>query len=215
MGVVVAGLHVGRVERLQAEGPYPEVFLTATRKVSVEGAVHVFRDHLDGDEQADLRNHGGPDKAVLCYALGHYAAWREELDLPEMGPGGFGENLTLSCAEEDVAIGDRLLVGSALCEVSQPRVPCWKQAARWQRPQLVGRMQQTGRTGWYLRVVAEGEVWLGAEVHLVARPWPDYTVARCNCALHAGQGPDELRRVAACPALAPALRAALERRLSR
>ena len=208
----VLGLQIGVVEALDGGAPYPQRFVTATRKVAAAGPLKIARDRLAGDEQADIRNHGGPDKALLCYGLSHYVPWREELGLPELGPGGFGENLTLDCTEDEVAVGDRWRVGTAVCEVSQPRVPCWKQSARWQRPHLTERMQESGRTGWYLRVLEEGEVWPMAEVEVLARPWPELTLRRCNEALFGPRDPHEAGILAACPALAVRWRDQLLRR---
>ena len=128
-------------------------------KAPVTGPVHLGRTDLAGNTQADLKNHGGPDKAVCCYSAEHYPGWRLRLDLSEreFGYGAFGENFTLSGLTEDaVCLGDICRVGAAVVQISQPRMPCWKVGRRWEHPELPGEMTATGRTGFYLRVLTEG-----------------------------------------------------------
>ncbi len=141
--------------------------------------------NLDGDGQADLVNHGGSDKAVCCYPALHYDGWRIELGLPEMPFGAFGENFTINgLAEADVCIGDVYRLGAVLVQVSQPRQPCWKLARRWRVKDFALRVQQSGRTGWYFRVLAEGVVAPGMPLSLVERPAPQWTVERANMVMH-------------------------------
>lgn len=154
-------------------------------KAPVEGPVFASRTNLSGDGQADLKNHGGVDKAVLAYSADHYPDWREELSMPDMPHGAFGENLTISgVSERSVCIGDILRIGPVIFEVSQPRQPCWKLARRWRLHALTGMVVRDGRSGWYLRVIEEG--WLAASeaVLLVDRPNPDWPIARANRILH-------------------------------
>ena len=114
--------------------------------------------NLEGDGQADLEVHGGPDKAVYAYPTEHLQAWGEELG-EELGPGAFGENLsTAGGAEDDVCIGDRWYWGDAVLEVCQPRSPCFKLAMYRGRGDIGRRFRETGRTGWYLRVLQPGRV---------------------------------------------------------
>ena len=128
-----------------AERPWTTGFY----KDPVSGPVFVKRTNIEGDGQADLRVHGGIDKAVLAYAAEHYAAWREELDQPHLPFGAFGENLTIAdLTERDVCIGDIWQVGDVLLEVSQPRQPCWKLARRWHIKTLPKLVVQSGRSGW-------------------------------------------------------------------
>jgi MOSC domain-containing protein YiiM len=140
--------------------------------------------NIEGDGQADLEHHGGPDKAVLAYAADHYAAWelefaRDGVKLEGFGPGGFGENLTVDgVTEHDVCIGDIWCAGDVSFQVSQPRQPCWKLGRRWRLPDLPQRVIRTGRSGWYHRVLHEGMVQVGMEVVLERRPNPAWTVAR-------------------------------------
>ncbi len=136
---------------------------------------------LAGDEQGDTRVHGGPDKAVHHYPSEHYAAWRAVLGAHPLldAPAAFGQNLhTVGLTEADVCLGDRFRVGAALLEVSQARQPCWKLNERFGRPDMAARVQRTGRTGWYYRVLEEGELWAGAELLLQARPHPQWPLAR-------------------------------------
>ena len=156
-------------------------------KASISGRVSLGRTDLAGNAQADLKNHGGPDKAVCCYSAEHYPGWRSELGLTdrEFGHGAFGENFTLSGLTEDaVCIGDVYSVGTAKVQISQPRMPCWKVGRRWEHPEMPGEMTATGRTGFYLRVLEEGEVGAGDTLTLEDRPLPEWTVARLNTALY-------------------------------
>jgi MOSC domain-containing protein YiiM len=152
--------------------------------------VHVGALGLDGDEQADLQVHGGIDKAVYAYGAQNYPAWRA--DFPEhtalFVPGGVGENLPMQGLDErQVCIGDQHRVGTALLTVCQPRQPCHKFALRFNDPRVVHAMTSNGRCGWYYRVSREGDLTAGDAVELVARPNPQWTVARF-AALQSGHG---------------------------
>lgn len=154
---------------------------TAFYKMPVSGPVKLTPSGLVGDEVADKRHHGGPDKAVLCYAGSHYADWHGEFPELNMSAGALGENLTVAGAKEsDVCIGDRYAVGDCEVEISQPRQPCWKIARRHGVKTLTKRVAQTGRTGWYLRVLQGGTLTSGDEMKLTARPNPTWTIARAN-----------------------------------
>lgn len=125
--------------------------------------------NLEGDAQADLRVHGGADKAVYAYPYEHLAAWSAELG-EELGPAAFGENLsTAGVTEDDVCIGDRWAWGDALLEVSQPRTPCFKLAIHRGRGDIGRRVKDTGRTGWYLRVLQAGRVPVAGPIRCVQR----------------------------------------------
>lgn len=131
--------------------------------------------------RSDSKNHGGPEKAILCYAKLHYAAWRDEHPELDFAGGGFGENLTIDGASEpDIHIGDRFQVGECEFEVSQPRQPCWKISRRWQVKTLTKEVAQTGRTGWYLRVLVGGPLSVSSEFQLLQRPNPEWSIARAN-----------------------------------
>ena len=162
----------------------------------VRGRVWVGRTNIAGDGKADLRNHGGPDKAVLAYAASAYPGWRDELGMPDMPYGAFGENLTLlGCAEPDVCVGDAWQIGEAVLQVSQPRQPCWKLARRWGLDDLTSRVVENGRSGWYFRVLTEGHVEAGEPAALLERPHAEWTIAACNDVLYrrsAGGNADDL-----------------------
>lgn len=143
---------------------------TAIWKAPVEGRVPVAGVNLAGDDQADRRFHGGPDKAAYAYAREDYDWWSRELDRP-LHPGTFGENLTLEGVDVTAAVvGERWAIGSALLEVAQPRTPCWKIGARMNDPDFPVWFAAAGRPGAYLRIVAEGEVGAGDAVEVVERP---------------------------------------------
>ncbi|WP_209021781.1 MOSC domain-containing protein [Nocardioides sp. 503] len=153
---------------------------TAYRKSPRSGPVAAGALGLEGDEQADPRVHGGPDKAVYAYPVEHYAWWEERLGVA-MPPGSFGENLLLAgLTEERVHLGDRFGVGSLVLEVSMPRRPCFKLAAVHDRPELPELLQDSGRTGFYLRVVAPGSVAAGERLVAVGEAVTSVTVLELN-----------------------------------
>jgi MOSC domain-containing protein YiiM len=138
---------------------------TGIDKRPVDGLVRVHRLGLTGDVQADLRVHGGPQKAVYVYAAEHYDFWRAELEDVALPAGSFGENLTTTgLLEEDVHVGDHLHIGTAVFEVTQPRTPCFKLALKFQRPDMIQRFLASGRSGFYLSVVSEGVLKSGAVI---------------------------------------------------
>jgi MOSC domain-containing protein YiiM len=148
-------------------------------KEPVAGPVMLRSTNLEGDRQADPRVHGGPEMAVLAYSADHYPDWRAELGIPEMGPGGFAENFTISGQDElTVCIGDVYRVCAATVQISQPRGPCYKISYRWKRPDLLKRCESNGRHGWYLRVLEEGLVEAGQPIELLERPNPGWSVRR-------------------------------------
>jgi len=136
---------------------------------------------LEGDEQSDLRNHGGPEKALHHYPLEHYAYWREHIgDVPLLRqPGAFGENFsTAGWTEDMVNIGDIIRFCGALLQVSQGRQPCWKLNLRFNQTGMARLVQMTRRTGWYYRVLEAGQARDGDNLELVERTQPDWPVAR-------------------------------------
>jgi MOSC domain-containing protein YiiM len=188
-----------------AREPMERAWTTAFFKEPVAGPVWLGATNLAGDRQADTRHHGGPDKAVLAYAAAHYPRWHADLGR-ELPFGAFGENFTVEGQDEAaVCLGDVYAVGEARVQVSQPRIPCWKIARRWQIRDLSARVQQSGRTGWYLRVLREGLVAPGAEVALLERPHPEWPIARANQAMYVQRTRAAVLELAACPALAPDL----------
>ncbi|HET9606569.1 MAG TPA: MOSC domain-containing protein [Nitrospira sp.] len=135
---------------------------TGIYKDPVEGRIMLRRSNLEGDEQADLRVHGGWDKAVYVYPSEHYAFWRAELSGMDLPYGMFGENFTTEGLDESsVCIGDRFCIGGAVVEVTQPRVPCYKLGVRFGRPDMPQRFHASGRCGFYLAVLEDGDVGTG------------------------------------------------------
>jgi len=142
--------------------------------------------------------------------------WREALDRPDMGPGAFGENFTLEgLTEESVCVGDVFAVGdSVVVQVSQPRIPCVNLARRWDRAELPERVMKNGRSGFYLRVLEEGEVTAGDTVTLRERPHPGWTILRANALLYGeAADADDIAALRALPALTGEWRRALGRKL--
>jgi MOSC domain-containing protein YiiM len=180
-------------------------------KTPVAGPVWLGRINLVGDGQANRRVHGGPDKAVLGYAAAHYPLWREELEQPDLPYGAFAENFTISVLDEStVCLGDIYAIGDARVEVTQPRQPCANITHRWKRPGLTQRVEQTGRHGWYMRVLAEGEVVAGLPVALLERPSPEWTVSRAFQAMRQrGVDREEASSLRQVPALSSAWRQTL------
>lgn len=134
-------------------------------KSPVEGPVALRRHNLEGDGQADLRVHGGPTKAVYVYPGQHYDYWRDELRDPEIAWGAFGENFTVEGMDEaTVCIGDEFSVGSTRVVVTEPRMPCFKLAIRFDRADILKLFLKSQRSGFYLGVVEEGLVQAGDEI---------------------------------------------------
>src|SRR5579859_4039355 len=162
-----------------ADDPLDQPWRTGFFKAPVAGPVWLGRVNLAGDGQANLRIHGGPDKAVLGYAASHYPHWRTELELPDLPYGAFAENFTIAGLDESsVCLGDVYAIGAARVEVSQPRSPCVNISHRWQLPDLTRRVEETGRHGWYMRVLEEGEVVAGEALERLARPAPEWSITR-------------------------------------
>jgi MOSC domain-containing protein YiiM len=175
--------------------------ITAIFKSAVEGRVTLRRNNLDGDRQADLTVHGGAYKAVYLYPSEHYAYWAEELPNDVLPFGMFGENLTTSgLREESVRIGDQLRIGSAVLQVTQPRMPCYKLGIRFNRADMVNRFWLSGRSGIYFSVVEEGELGAGDTIERVGSGPEPITVADV-VRLFMGQekDPDKLRMAMRSP----------------
>lgn len=185
---------------------------SAIGKFPISGPVTISLLGLMGDEQADLFNHGGPDKAIHHYAFDHYQFWRGELGEHPLlaAPGGFGENIsTLGLTEDTVWLGDRFRLGTALVEVSHGRAPCWKLGHHFGRADLVKRVVRSNRAGWYYRVLEPGQAAAGDNLMLVERGLSDWTLARLFSVLIAKnprRDPAELRELAMLPVLAEAWR---------
>ncbi len=189
---------------------------SAIDKRAVEGPVRIGPEGLAGDEQGDRRVHGGPDKAIHHYPRDHYASWQGEVGAHALlqAAGAFGENIsTAGITEADVCLGDRLRLGSALVEVSQARQPCWKLSDRFGIADMARRVQDSGRSGWYYRVLETGTVQAGDTLVLVDRPHPDWPLPRLSELLYRRTlDRDELHGALALP-LVPSWRKLFERRL--
>ena len=151
---------------------------TGIFKEPVEGRIRLRTLNLDGDRQADLSVHGGLSKAAYAYPIEHYEYWREQLPGVDLPWGMFGENFTTEGLREDsVNIGDRFRIGSAEVMVTEPRLPCYKLAAKFGRDDIIKRFLHSGRTGFYFAVMQEGEVGTGDGIELVSRDEHSVTVA--------------------------------------
>src|SRR6266849_10637451 len=143
---------------------------TGIFKDPVDRPVTIRKLNLDGDQQADLTVHGGAEKAVYAYPAEHYEYWRRELPEVSFSWGWFGENLTTEgLGEETLCVGDRLRVGSAVLTITQPRMPCYKLALRFDRDDMIKRFLTSRRSGFYFSVIEEGEVRAGSEVEILSR----------------------------------------------
>ena len=208
----VCSLLVGRPAPLDWQGTTVE---SAIVKRPVDGPVHLGFEGFVGDEQADRRVHGGPEKPVCVYPLEHFPRWKRELGV-ELPPGAFGENLSVAGLLEDrVCIGDTFALGEATVQVNQPRGPCYKIAARWNHKTLPDLMAKAGITGFYLRVLEEGHVRAGDELTLIDRR-SDVTVAEVTRVTYRDRRDREgLAKAVAVPELAPGWRVGLENQLGR
>lgn len=187
MQAAVRTLLAGRVVPFaQGEG-------SAIAKVPLSGKVRITWLGLAGDEQADRVHHGGRDKALHHYPFDHHARWVQDSAHALIAqPGTFGENIsTLGMTEDDVCIGDRFRFGTALLEISQARKPCWKQGHVLGWPQLPKLMVKEGRSGWYYRVLEEGDAEAGDHLHLTDRPHPEWTARRVFDLIVAGKHKDD------------------------
>jgi MOSC domain-containing protein YiiM len=178
----------GTVESVNVGAPRPvelngHTVLTAIWKHPVEGRVPLRGVNLRGDDQADRTVHGGPDKAVYAYAVEDTEWWEAELER-SLGPGAFGENLTIrGLPVSEAVIGEQWAVGSALLEVCQPRLPCFKLGLRMGDPGFLKRFAKAGRPGAYHRVLREGDIAAGDRIEVVSRPDHGVTSALVSRAL--------------------------------
>ena len=193
-----------------------EVVRTGIFKSAVHGPVELRGHNLEGDGQADLRVHGGADKAVYGYPSEHYGFWCEWLGKDTLPWGAFGENLTTEgLLEGDVCIGDRFAIGSALLEVSQPRIPCHKLALRHARADLPKHFLTSGRSGFYFRVIEPGEIGQGDTIERAAADARGLSVADVQRLAREKGDAAQLRRAVDHPALARVWRDELGARLAK
>jgi MOSC domain-containing protein YiiM len=178
----VASVNVGQPRQIGVRRGRP--LMSAIVKDPVPGRVRAHGHSLDGDAQADLRVHGGADKAIYAYASEDIAWWAAQLGRDDLGPGWFGENLTLEGVDVTASVvGERWRVGDAELEVSQPRLPCAKLGIRFGDGRMVKAFARASRPGAYLRILREGEIGAGDDVELLHRPDHGVTVELVSRAL--------------------------------
>jgi MOSC domain-containing protein YiiM len=191
--------------------------MTGFFKEPVAGRVRLRRLNLEGDRQADLAVHGGAHKAVYVYPSEHYPFWRRELELEDLPWGSFGENLTTAgWWEDEVHVGDRFRIGTAEVVVTQPRLPCFKLALRFDREDVVESFLASERPGFYLGVLQEGELGAGdamERIHEDANRVSVVDVVRLYLARHGESDGDLLRRAASVEAMPESWREHFQKRL--
>jgi MOSC domain-containing protein YiiM len=215
-----------RIESIQVGKPktIASDWITSIYKSPISSQVFLDKYNLEGDKQADLTVHGGLDKAVNVYPIEHYAYWnqrahfllRKRINLPAPNNGAFGENFTVSgLLENDVCIGDIYQVGSCIVEISQPRQPCWKLARKFNQAKLPFWVQQTGKTGWYFRVLQEGNVQADDTFKLSQRNNPLWSITRANQLMYTpGQPKKDIASILECQQLSTSWKTTFEKRLS-
>ncbi|MEH6405506.1 MAG: MOSC domain-containing protein [Sneathiella sp.] len=172
----ITSVFVGKIENR-----WPNKAPSAIGKHSTDAVLRLEKNGFLEDSQADLKVHGGPEKAIHHYASENMDYWRQAFPdhAEKFIPGCFGENIaTLGLNEQNLCLGDTLTMGSATVQICQGRQPCWKLNAHTNIPQMVAAFQQTARTGWYYRVLETGSVQAGDRVRLIERVHPDWTLDR-------------------------------------
>jgi len=205
----IESINIGRAETIAAGDRSME---TGIIKNPITGPVRVAADGLPGDTIVDTKHHGGVDQAVYAYSLDDYGWWSEQTG-GEYFPGLFGENLTISGLPTDMHVGDRLLIGEVVLEVTAPRIPCDTLAARMEDRGFGLSFRKAERPGIYFRVLNEGEVSAGDSVTCVETTEHDVTILDLfRYKYRLSHDPDELRRCLAAP-IAERMRADIERKL--
>ncbi|WP_077213146.1 MOSC domain-containing protein [Bacillus dakarensis] len=212
-------LLVGKVKKIgqpDAEPLMDKQWESAMFKKSVEGKIWLGVTGLAGDEVADTKNHGGIEKAIFAYPITHYDFWEKELHLDTIEIGAMGENLAVNgMNEQSVCLGDTYQFGEGIIQVSQPRQPCWKPARRFRIVDFALKIQQSGRTGWYFRILKEAYVHDKLELNLLERPCPEWTIAKCNEVMHVKKDDLQLaKELASCEFLADSWKETLSKRLA-
>jgi len=202
-------VNVGLPQNIQWRG---ETVHTGIWKHPVQGRCLAHRLNLEGDGQGDLAGHGGEQRAVLVYQIDSYRYWERALGRSDFTFGQFGENLTVDgLPDGEVCIGDRYRIGSALLEVTQPRVTCYRVGIRMKDPRIPALLVAHHRPGFYMRVLEEGEVGAGDEIAKVAEGPELFTVADIDALLYLpGHHPDQLQRALRIPALSPGWRSSFK-----
>jgi len=198
--MTVISVNVGLPREVMWKG---KTVTTGIFKEAVRGPVALDALNFAGDRQADLKVHGGPDKAVYVYPVEHYDYWRGELPGVALPFGSFGENLTVEgLFENEINIGDRFRIGTAELVVRQPRLPCYKLAVKFQRDDIIKRFLDSRRTGFYFAVTREGEVGAGDQIEILSRDPNRVTVPDIvRLYLNGDEDPDGLARAANVDAL--------------
>jgi ferredoxin-NADP reductase/MOSC domain-containing protein YiiM len=206
---LVVSVNVARPREVSWEG---RQVATSIWKLPVDGRVKVGKLSLAGDEQADKIGHGGEHRAVMVYQLDSYRYWESFLNRPSFEYGQFGENLTIEgFADTCVCVGDRFRIGTALFEITQPRVTCFKVGIKLDEPQMPSLMVAHRRPGFYLRVIEEGEIGAGDEIIKIADGPETMTVADIDTLLYTRpRSHDALVRVLKIPALSKGWRESFE-----
>jgi len=202
-------VNVGRPREIAWRG---KTVYTSVWKEPVDGRRLVRRLNIDGDAQGDLAGHGGEHRAVFVYQMDSYRYWERELKRRDFTLGQFGENFTVEgLADDEVSIGDRFRIGTALFEVTQPRVTCYRVGLRMDEPRMAALLVEHRRPGFYFRVLEEGEVGAGDEIVKVAEAPERLSVAAADALLYL-PGPDkeELERALCIPALSPGWKSSFE-----
>src|SRR6516225_6727795 len=202
-------VNVGLLREIEWKG---RTVHTGIWKDPVRGRCRVGRLNLDGDGQGDLAGHGGEQRAVFVYQIESYRYWQEQLKRRDFSYGQFGENFTIEGLPDDgVCIGDRYRIGSALFEVTQPRVTCYRVGIRMNEPRMPALLTSSGHPGFYFRVLEEGEAGAGDEIVKVEEAKERMTVAEINALLYSPNHPrDSLERALRIDALSPGWRRSFE-----
>lgn len=206
-------VNIGLPQEVEING---KPVLTGIYKTPTPNRLRLGRLTLVGDGQADLTVHGGEHQAAYSYPVEHYAHWESVLQRAPLAHGSFGENFTISgLLEDDVCVGDIWQVGGAVVQVTLPRLPCFKFGHRIGRPDILKEFLHSGRSGFYHRVLAEGEVGAGDVITVLERDPVGLTIRAALGLQKLGEGDDVLlRRALKIESLAPLLRRDIEARLA-
>ena len=210
----LVSLNVARPQLITYKG---ETISTGIFKKPVSGAVTLRTLNLDGDRQADLSVHGGFFKAVYGYPTEHYKYWQKELPGEDLPWGSFGENFsTEGLGEDDLHIGDLFRIGGATLMVRQPRMPCYKLAAKFKRDDMIERFLQSARSGFYFSVEQEGAVHEGDTIERLSQNESDITISEMNRIIaHDRYNRELLQKAIATPELPESWREYFMPRLNR
>src|SRR5271157_5860273 len=202
-------VNVGLPRKIEWKG---KTVRTAVWKDAVRGRRKVARLNIEGDGQGDLQGHGGEHRAVLVYQIDSYRYWQAQLGRNVFAYGQFGENFTIDgLPDTEVCIGDRYRIGSAVFEVTQPRVTCYRVGIRMNEPQMAALLVAHHRPGFYFRVLEEGEVEAGDEIVKVADGPEQMSVAKMDALLYLpGHIPEQLERALRIPALSKGWQSSLQ-----